>query len=204
MGGVKSFVTLEEIKPDPADAYKIWWPLNKSFKSVDFIRQPNEVCQVTLNPHHDRLDLDKIMECFEVCFQHSPQRAASVVTTRDGLLLSNWCHKPFLEGCRNWVLWWHVFSIQCALRTKQPYWSMPNRQTSCIPCLACLRIHLMHTLPYLIWFILWAGCWRLQQWGQNSHLQLHRVLRNIRSADRHTRDRIPRKVTADEDMASCW
>ena len=65
---------LEEIAVDPAnpaDAHKIWWPLDKTFRSVDFIRQPNEVCQVTLNPKHKNLDLNRIMECFEVrppCF----------------------------------------------------------------------------------------------------------------------------------------
>lgn len=63
---VASFMKLGDIKPDPSDAHKTWWPLDKKFKSVDFIRQPNEVCQVTLNPNHDPLDLDKIMECFEV------------------------------------------------------------------------------------------------------------------------------------------
>ena len=57
---------LGDIKPDPSDAHKTWWPLDKKFKSVDFIRQRNEVCQVTLNPNHDPLDLDKIMGCFEV------------------------------------------------------------------------------------------------------------------------------------------
>lgn len=69
-----SFMKLEEIAVDPAnpaDAHKIWWPLDKTFRSVDFIRQPNEVCQVTLNPKHKNLDLNRIMECFEVrppCF----------------------------------------------------------------------------------------------------------------------------------------
>ncbi len=60
------FMRLEEIQPDPADPHKIWWPLDKTFKSVDFIRQPNEVCQVTLNADHSMLNVDKIMECFEV------------------------------------------------------------------------------------------------------------------------------------------
>ena len=57
---------LDDIKPDPADAHKIWWPLDEEFKGVDFIRQPNEVCHVTLNPGHESLDLNKIMECFKV------------------------------------------------------------------------------------------------------------------------------------------
>ena len=66
-----SFMKLEDIAVEPADGHKIWWPLDKTFRSVDFIRQPNEVCQVTLNPKHKNLDLNRIMECFEVwppCF----------------------------------------------------------------------------------------------------------------------------------------
>ncbi len=74
--GVASFMKLGDIEPDFADANKTWWPLDKKFKGVAFIRQPNEVCRVTLNPDHDPLDLGKIMECFEV-FCYSPAAAAS-------------------------------------------------------------------------------------------------------------------------------
>ena len=60
------FTKLEEVQPDPADAHKIWWPLDRTSESVDFIRQPNEVCYVTLKPRHKDLDINIIMECFEV------------------------------------------------------------------------------------------------------------------------------------------
>ena len=57
---------LEEIQPDPADAHKIWCPADRHLQSVAFIRQPNEVCHVTLEPDHTDLDLNTIMGCFEV------------------------------------------------------------------------------------------------------------------------------------------
>lgn len=73
---------LEEIAVDPADAHKIWWPLDKTFRSVDFIRQPNEVCQVTLKPKHKDLDLSRIMECFEVWPSYFVQCCLTACTAR--------------------------------------------------------------------------------------------------------------------------
>ena len=61
---VRRFNDSKEIVPEPSNA--IWWPRKSNHEAVDFYRQPNELCQVTVNVDHDKLNMATILKEFEV------------------------------------------------------------------------------------------------------------------------------------------
>ena len=63
-GEVRRFNKSNEIRAEPSNA--IWWPRKSNHEAVDFYRQPNELCQVTVNVDHDELNMTTILKEFEV------------------------------------------------------------------------------------------------------------------------------------------
>ena len=61
---VRRFNDSKEIVPEPSNA--IWWPRKSNHEAVDFYRQPDELCQVTVDVDHDKLNMATILKEFEV------------------------------------------------------------------------------------------------------------------------------------------
>ena len=65
-GEVSRFNDPREIVAKPSNG--VWWPRKSNHEAVDFYRQPNELCQVTVNVDHDQLNMTSILKEFEVSF----------------------------------------------------------------------------------------------------------------------------------------
>ena len=64
-GKIKRFRQATEITAGPPNA--VWWPLQTNHKATDFfLRQPNELFQVTVSENHDPLSQSAIEEQFKV------------------------------------------------------------------------------------------------------------------------------------------
>ena len=63
-GVVKRFKSSSEIVSEPSNG--VWWPTKSNHEAVDFYRQPNELCQVTVNVDHVKLNMTTILKEFEV------------------------------------------------------------------------------------------------------------------------------------------
>ena len=63
-GEVRRFNSSSEIVTEPSNG--IWWPRKSNQEAVDFYRQPNELCQVTVDVDHAKLNMTAILKEFEV------------------------------------------------------------------------------------------------------------------------------------------
>ena len=63
-GEIQRFNDSSEIVAEPSNG--IWWPRKSNHEAVDFYRQPNELCQVTVNDDHNKLTMSTIFKEFEV------------------------------------------------------------------------------------------------------------------------------------------